>query len=155
LITGCSYVTETLEKDGSTRAKFSIKASYDASTNYLTISWSPKEVGERFAGYEVYMILEPWNEFGTYQVIAACYNINPKAHFFREISWLGSPYITSVQIPVTPEDLNGEGEYYVRLGIISITSKDKDGNYYPSTFENYVKYSRSTSISGYQAVHIY
>jgi hypothetical protein len=152
-ITGCSYSMDMLEGSLTNRANFSIAASYDEDENILDISWTKSVSEEGFAGYEIYMILEPWNEFGTYEVIAASFDINPSGHFFRRIGSLGVRDTRSVSIRVTPQDLNGEGEYHVRLGIIKM-AKDENDEYYPVTYNNYIRHSRLGSRSGYKTVYI-
>ena len=157
LITGCSYVMNSLEEGLTSRAGFSINVSYDKSTNYLNISWPGTTTEEGFAGYEIYMIPTPWNEFGTYDVIAAHYDIQSSTRFFRRISSLGDIASRTASIRMTSADLEGEGEYYVRVGIIKMT-KDKDSEdneYYPVTFTNYIEHSVLSSISGYRPVYIY
>ena len=154
LLAGCSYTMDFFESVIMSRAGFSISASYDKSTNSLNIAWSENANQDSFAGFEVYMIPQPWNEFGTYEVIAAPYNIQSSPRFFREISSLSSSYTKDVSITVSPSDLNGEGEYYVRLGIIG-RGMDEDGNYYIMNTDNYEKHTSISQISGYQPVYIH
>ena len=153
---GCSYVMDSFEGAIMNRASFSIDAYYDESAGLLNISWTETVSGEEgFAGYEVYMILEPWNEFGTYEVIAARFNLQTSSsRFFQTIGSLGSSDTNSVRINVSPTYLNGEGEYYVRLGFIQI-GKDENDNYRTVNRYNYINYSSLSKISGYQAVYIH
>jgi len=156
LITGCSYVMDSVEGILTNRASFSINAFYVKEDGTLLISWTESLTGESlesFAGYEVYIITKPWDEFGTYELLAAPYNISPQS-FFRVVGALGSPYTRTAVIPVLPSDLNGDGEYYVRLGIIK-RKKDEDDNYYVMNVENYRIYTSLSRISGYQPVSIY
>ena len=157
LFTGCSYGMDMLEGAITDRASFSINASYDS--GYLRISWSASPSEECFAGYEVYMIPEPWNEFGTYEVIAARYTLYPSSsRFFRTMPELGTRSTRYVNIPVSKSDLRyGEGEYYVRFGIIKMDKEDKDDSEacYPVDSANYINNSSLDKISGYKAVYIY
>ena len=155
-ITGCSYVMDSVEGGLTGRASFSINASYMEKDGTLLISWTKSITGENvesFAGYEVYIITKPWDEFGTYELLAAPYNISPQS-FFRVVNALGFPHTQTAVIPVLPSDLNGVGEYYVRVGIIK-RKKDEDDNYYVMNVDNYKKYTFLSSVSGYQAVYIY
>jgi hypothetical protein len=146
------------------RASFSINVYYEKSAGSLNVSWTESIVGddiESFAGYEVYIIPKPWDEFGTYELVAAPYDIS-SSRFFRTIGSLGLYYTKFVSIAVPLSSLNGEGEYYVRLGIIKREKekvKDEDGNetyrYYPMNRYNYENHTFLSRISGYQPVYIY
>jgi hypothetical protein len=156
LLTGCSYGMDTLEGIMTNRSDFSINVSYDSTTKNLKISWSESPSTEGFGGYEVYMISEPWNEFGTYEVIAARYNLYPSSlYFFITKIELGSPTTKNVEIDVSSLVNPGfRDEYYVRLGIIKMKKDDSD-NYYPVNMTNYINYSSLDKISGYKAADIY
>ena len=158
-LTGCSYAMDWFEGLIMERASFSISADYDPipATNNLHIKWSESPSAKGFAGYEVYMIPEPWNEHGTYEVIAARYDLYPSSsHFFQQISGLGSSITKDVYITVSPSDLQGPGEYYVRVGIIRMEKKDsKNDIYYDATISSeYKDHSDLESISGYKPVYI-
>ncbi|MCL2025860.1 MAG: hypothetical protein FWG92_03540 [Leptospirales bacterium] len=158
LVTGCSYGMDWLEAALMERASFSIDVSYNSGN--LTVSWSESPSDDKsFGGYEIYMILQPWNEFGTYEVIAARHSLySSSSHFFRHDIFLGNSSQKSITIPVTMSDLTsklgGKGEYYVRVGIIAMDKKDKE-TYYSATIPyDYNNYSSIDKISGYKAVYI-
>ena len=154
LFTGCSYGMDWFEALLMERSSFSINVSYNAGNLKITWSENPPEINDGFAGYEVYMIPERWNEFGTYEVIAARYDLHP-AHFFSLKSELGIRTTRSVTIYVPSSSLEGEGEYYVRLGIITMDSKDKDTYYDAGIPDEYKNHSSLLKISGYKAVYIH
>ncbi|MCL2155966.1 MAG: hypothetical protein FWH53_09905 [Leptospirales bacterium] len=155
LLTGCSYEMDMVERAITDRASFSIDADYNKYSNTLTISWSVIPSEEGFGGYEVYIIPEAWNEFGTYEVIAARHTLSSKC---QSIYSLGTRTIRSVNITVDPSNLDGEGEYYVRLGIVKMAVKDSDADpkiyYIGSDSDDYNKHSSVDKISGYKAVYI-
>jgi len=145
---------DMIERAMTNRADFSIDASYYSGK--LKISWSENPSAEGFAGYEVYIIPERWNEYGTYEVITAPYKISTAPFFFwnSAIETLLKNRLTkSVEIPVSTSSLNGEGEYYVRLGIIKM-KKDDDDEYYIVNETNYKSHSTLDKISGYKPVYI-
>ena len=156
LLIGCSYAMDRFEGLMTERSGFSINTDYKAGR--LEISWSEEPSDKDFAGYEVYMIPEPWNEYGTYEVIAARYNLHPVHFFCNDIilmSRLGSRSTKYVSIPVLPSQLKGEGEYYVRVGIITMDQDSNTKNPYPVNEPNYKQHSSLESISGYKPVYIY
>ena len=158
LLTGCSYGMDMLERAITDRASFSINAAYDSGN--LKISWSESPSSDCFAGYEVYIIPEPWNEYGTYEVMAARYTIS-SAPFFDTtpgvLDLLGKPETKSVNINVSPfVNPNGyRDEYYVRLGIIKMYKDDSDECIKPDSRDKYIRHSSLDKISGYKAVSIY
>jgi hypothetical protein len=158
LFTGCSYGMDMLERSMTNRADFSINVSYNSGTKILEISWSESPSTESFAGYEVYMIMEPWNEYGTYEVIAARYDLYPpsSSHFFIQKSELENLTTKNVQINVSTLINPGfRYEYYVRLGIIK-KRKDENDDYYPiNNQSDYINHTSLDKISGYKAVSIY
>ena len=145
------------------RATFSIDVSFEKvspTSGNLKVSWSENPSNnDSFAGYEIYMVLQPWNEYGTYEVIAARYNLYSSSHFFNLNSSLGIASTKSITIPVSSSDLDdklgGPGEYYVRVGIIAMEKKDKDSYYSASNPIEYEEHSSLEKISGYTPVDIY
>jgi hypothetical protein len=162
-LTGCSYIMDSLDRAiGAQSSSFSINASYTpGSPGHLDVSWGNQEVDDKeFGGYEVYMILEPWDEFGTYHVIAARHQLVPVfgSDFFVKLTSLGNRGTHSESIYVSPAQLGGTGEYYVRVGVITMDERDKNsgGGYYSDSFKpDYDDHSSIHSISGYKAVYIH
>jgi hypothetical protein len=162
-LTGCSYAMDYLDRSINKQSSFSINASYTpGSPGNLKVSWESQAIDDdEFAGYEVYMILKPWDEYGTYHVIAARYPLVSGPDFFQlESSLLANRSTHKVNISVSPSDLGGAGEYYVRVGVIAMDENGKDSNgntvYYDKTSPtDYEDHSSIDSISGYQAVDIY
>jgi len=152
LFTGCSYTMDWFETLMTDRADFSIDVSYKSGK--LSISWSEDPSGKDFAGYEVYMIPEPWNEYGVYEVIAAQYKLYSSSHFFYSRIFLGSSSTKKVKIPVSASQLKGPGEYYVRVGIIKMNYDSNTKKPYPVNELNYKNHSDLDRISGYKAVYI-
>ena len=156
LLTGCSYGMDMIERSMTDRASFSIDASYNS--GQLTIKWSESPSAEGFGGYEVYIIPEAWNEYGTYEVIAARHYLYTLPFFSN--STLGDPATRSVSFSISKSDLDGKGgEYYVRLGIIKMNVKDSNTEpktyYDKSNSSEYINHSSIDKISGYKAVYIY
>ena len=159
LLTGCSYGMDMIEGAITERASFSINASYQS--GQLTISWSesPPAPDKGFGGYEVYIIPEAWNEYGTYEVIAARHNLFSPNFCYVSGFVLGNSNTRSVSFPLSKFDLDGKGgEYYVRLGIIKMYVEDSDADpkkYYDgSNYIEYINYSTIDKISGYKVVYI-
>jgi len=94
LLTGCSYVSNSIEEEFSERSSFTGEATYDGT--HVTITWddSDSDVGDV---YDIFITSEPNDEFSDYEHIPptpTCtsspfiYTFNPPAarrgiYFFR------------------------------------------------------------------------
>ena len=150
LLSSCSYLAELTSKFGETVSSFSIDASYDSVTDKLTVSWKEVPSEDGFAGYEVYISERPWDEFGTFVAIAAKQNIySPSKSYFTTVFNLGDKTTKSVNIYINPLQLNGSGEYYVKVAVIQY-KYDSDTKTYDTTYSK----SSISAISGNEAVYL-
>ena len=151
----CSYGMDMLEGAITERASFSINASYSTSTDTLSVSWDETGSGSDFAGFEVYMTTDAWDEYGDYTVIAARINLSDTSFPSSWITFNSSldPYDSSANITVhSPPE---EGEYYVRVGMIKFDEiEDSDPKAYYGVAD-YDDHSYVDRISGYETVYIY
>ena len=151
LLSSCSYLAEFTSKFGETVSSFSIDASYDSMTEKLTVSWKEVPSEDGFAGYEVYISERRWDEFGTFVVIAAKVLTPPLSSrsYFTQISSLGIKTTKSVVLTISPLQLNGPGEYYVKVAVIQY-KYDSDTKTYDTTYSK----SSISAISGNEAVYL-
>ncbi len=164
----CSYGIDMLEGALTERASFSIEAEHDGAST-LTVSWE-ETAPEHFAGWEIYMTIEPWNEYSEYKVIAASEYTAlslPSWITFNDNSSLAADSSRGASISVeVPSDPDMRGEYYVRAAIITFDEKPEDEWSDPETpeyygdgenprYDDYVNHTSVDSVSGFCPVMIF
>jgi len=157
---GCSYGMDALEGAITERASFSIDAFFN-SPDTVEVSWSELP-DAHFAGYEVYMTTRAWDEYGSYELVAAKYLINNDIPSWITFEQLGD-YPTNADITVNPTDADFyPGEYYVRVGLVYYDEKPEDERSDPEVPEwygdgeaDYVHHSTLKKVSGYDYIYIY
>jgi hypothetical protein len=153
----CSYGVDLVERAITKRASFSIEATYNPTTNTITISWT-ESGGTNFAGYEVYMTEEADNEYSGYVVIGAPYSISSSPLFRVESSL---QYVTtntftmnSTQVTALPS----KGRYFFRVGIIDwdedADKRTLENGYTGDTLHDYTNNTDIAEISGLAMVDI-
>lgn len=162
-LTGCSYVSDYIEGQITTRASFSIKAEYRTGPNRVVITWDETDWSDDFAGIEIYRSSEKNNEYVLYEMIAYKWNnaqlrdgsnypTNPKT-FTDDLSDLDLN-------PISPNYAGGI--YFYRVSFIhwddSLEDRTLENDYsginpvYDSdTYDNKTSISK---VSGYAKVNI-
>ncbi|MCX7678540.1 MAG: hypothetical protein N2316_04915 [Spirochaetes bacterium] len=163
-LSACSYSVDIVERAITKRASFSIVATRN-SDGSITIQWN-KTGGDNFAGYEIYITIEPDNEYIGYAVIGAPYAIST-SNLFRVDSTL--QYSIAQAFTMNSAHVsnliasNGKGRYFFRVGIIAWDDDEDKRNgengyiepWYLHIEENYLINTHIDEISGSAMVDIY
>mgnify|MGYP001158014795 CR=1 FL=1 len=157
LLSGCSYVTDSIEAAITERASFSASATYNAGPPAsVTITWDESDMTSDFAGYEIYRTKYPNDEYSEYELVANRYDAGHA---------LDNGATNSFTDNFSLYPLNGSGTYFYRIGVIywdeAPEDRTNENGYspeYPNAgWDGETNYNANTnleSISGYARVVI-
>lgn len=138
LMTGCSYVSDTIEGKISDRASFSIEVFQ--SGNDIIIKWNEYFYSEDFAGIEIYRTKNPDDEYSSYILIGNRWTD----------SSLGNPYSSTF---THSNGADSKGIYFYRVACIN-WEDPKDERDYPEDESNYYTHTEISAISGSAKIEI-
>lgn len=158
-LNACSYAVDMVERAITKRASFSIEAVYNGDGT-VTLRWD-KTGGNNFAGFEIYMTIEPDNEYAGYAVVGAAYPISTSNLFKQDnnLQFSTCSYFTTNNV----KTIMGVGRYFFRVGIIE-WDEDEDKRteengyvvpWYDHIFENYIINTNLDEISGTAMVDVF
>lgn len=153
IMTGCSYVTDSIEGAITNRASFSADAVYSGGS--VTITWDEADFDSDFAGIEIYRTSEPNDEYSNYMLVASQYQIwNGSGYTSTSTPELGYYYTTSY----TDTSSLSSGIYFYRVGIIywddPSDERTPENGYTGITATDYNGKTHIEKISGYAQVVI-
>lgn len=127
---GCSYVSDMVEGEITTRASFSIKARQVGDD--VVITWDETDTSSDFAGIEIYRTVKPDDEFSGYETIAD--------------RWEDSSLSSGTTGSYTHSNPS-KGLYFYRVGFISWDeSEDERTSENGYTGVEYTDYNSQTDI---------
>lgn len=124
-ISSCSYIADYIEGELTDRSSFSISAQYINGVGVI-ILWHTDIDIHSFAGYEIYMTEQPYNEFSSLCAVGAGFDIINTPFFIKQDDLLNPATNIFIHdqahLPVSP------GIYFYRVAIIAWETHDYDGN---------------------------
>jgi len=128
--TGCSYVSDMVEGELTTRASFSISA--EQVGDDVIIRWDESNSSSNFAGIEIYRTVKPDDEFAGYETICD--------------RWENSDLSFGVKGSYTHVNAD-KGVYFYRVGFIHWDEDEEDRNSENGyTGNEYTDYNSQTDI---------
>jgi len=152
LITGCSYVSDSIEGAITDRSSFTLNAEYSKIGGHVDLTWEETDSSSNFAGIEIYRTKYPNDEYSEYILVRSRYEDSACNQSGGDPS-LGNGYTTNYSDSNLPSLPLYQGIYFYRVAFIHWDEDQEDADYIRNE-TNYYIHTEIDSISGYGKVVI-